>query len=30
MMRNIVAYHRDIGAGKWHYLSSGKLRRAAT
>ena len=28
MMRNIVAYHRDIGAGKWHYESSGKLRRA--
>jgi D-3-phosphoglycerate dehydrogenase len=30
MMRNIVAYHRDIGAGKWHYESSGKLRRATT
>jgi phosphoglycerate dehydrogenase-like enzyme len=28
MIRNIVAYHRDIGAGKWHYESSGKLRRA--
>lgn len=28
MMRNIVAYHRDIAAGKWHYESSGKLRRA--
>ncbi len=28
MMRNIVAYHRDIAAGKWHYLSSGPLRRA--
>jgi phosphoglycerate dehydrogenase-like enzyme len=26
--RNIVAYHRDItAAGKWHYLSSGRLRR---
>jgi D-3-phosphoglycerate dehydrogenase len=28
MVRNIVAYHRDIGAGQWHYESSGKLRRA--
>jgi phosphoglycerate dehydrogenase-like enzyme len=28
MMRNVVAYHRDIGAGRWHYESSGKLRRA--
>jgi phosphoglycerate dehydrogenase-like enzyme len=28
MMRNIVAYNRDIAAGKWHYLSSGPLRRA--
>ena len=28
LMRNIVAYHRDIQAGKWHYLSSGPLRRA--
>jgi D-3-phosphoglycerate dehydrogenase len=28
-MRNIVAYHRDIHAGKWHYLSSGELRRAS-
>jgi phosphoglycerate dehydrogenase-like enzyme len=28
MMRNIVAYHRDIQAGKWHYLSSGELHRA--
>jgi D-3-phosphoglycerate dehydrogenase len=24
---NIVAYHRDIHAGQWHYLSSGPLRR---
>jgi D-3-phosphoglycerate dehydrogenase len=29
LMRNIVAYHRDIQAGHWHYLSSGKLRRAS-
>jgi D-3-phosphoglycerate dehydrogenase len=28
LMRNILAYHRDIHAGKWHYLSSGELRRA--
>jgi phosphoglycerate dehydrogenase-like enzyme len=28
LLRNIVAYHRDIGAGRWHYLSSGPLRRA--
>jgi D-3-phosphoglycerate dehydrogenase len=28
LMRNIVAYHRDIQAGTWHYLSSGPLRRA--
>jgi D-3-phosphoglycerate dehydrogenase len=28
LMRNVVAYHRDIHAGHWHYLSSGKLRRA--
>ena len=26
-IRNIVAYHRDIGAGKWHFLSSGPLHR---
>jgi D-3-phosphoglycerate dehydrogenase len=25
--RNIVAHHRDIAAGTWHYESSGKLRR---
>src|SRR5215470_17415120 len=28
LVRNIVAYHRDIQSGKWHYLSSGPLRRA--
>jgi len=27
LIRNIVAYHRDVHAGKWSYLSSGKLRR---
>jgi D-3-phosphoglycerate dehydrogenase len=27
LTRNIVAYHRDIAAGTWHYESSGKLRR---
>ena len=26
-IRNVVAYHRDIGAGTWHFLSSGPLRR---
>jgi phosphoglycerate dehydrogenase-like enzyme len=29
LLRNVVAYHRDIHAGRWHYLSSGKLRRAS-
>ena len=29
LIRNVVAYHRDIGAGQWHYLSSGTIRRAA-
>jgi len=27
LIRNIVAYHRDIHAGTWQYLSSGALRR---
>jgi D-3-phosphoglycerate dehydrogenase len=27
LVRNILAYHRDIHAGQWHFLSSGKLRR---
>ena len=27
LIRNVVAYHRDIHAGTWHYLSSGELRR---
>ncbi|MEP7182935.1 MAG: C-terminal binding protein [Betaproteobacteria bacterium] len=27
LIRNIVASHRDIHAGTWHYLSSGQLRR---
>src|SRR5437879_9839512 len=26
-IRHVVAYHRDIGAGNWHFLSSGPLRR---
>jgi len=26
-LRNIVAHHRDIAAGTWHYQSSGRLRR---
>jgi D-3-phosphoglycerate dehydrogenase len=28
-IRNIVAFHRDIAAGAWYYLSSGKLARPA-
>jgi D-3-phosphoglycerate dehydrogenase len=27
--RNVVAFHRDIAAGQWHFLSSGPLRRPA-
>jgi phosphoglycerate dehydrogenase-like enzyme len=29
LIRNVVGYHRDINAGTWHYLSSGRLRRAS-
>jgi len=29
LVRNIVAYHRDVHAGQWHFLSPGKLRRAS-
>ncbi|MEP7063793.1 MAG: C-terminal binding protein [Betaproteobacteria bacterium] len=29
LVRNVVAYQRDIDAGTWHYLSSGPLRRAS-
>src|SRR5204863_8149279 len=29
LIPNVVAYHRDIQAGNWHYLSSGKIRRAS-
>jgi phosphoglycerate dehydrogenase-like enzyme len=29
LIRNVVAYHRDIADGRWHYLSSGSLRRAS-
>jgi D-3-phosphoglycerate dehydrogenase len=29
LIRNVVAYNRDISGGRWHYLSSGKLRRAS-
>ena len=28
LIRNVVAYHRDIHGGRWHYLSSGPLHRA--
>jgi D-3-phosphoglycerate dehydrogenase len=27
LVRNVVAYHRDITNGRWHFLSSGPLRR---
>jgi phosphoglycerate dehydrogenase-like enzyme len=27
LVRNVVAYHRDIQNGRWHFLSSGSLRR---
>jgi phosphoglycerate dehydrogenase-like enzyme len=27
--RNIVRYHRDIGEGRWHFMSSGPLSRPA-
>jgi D-3-phosphoglycerate dehydrogenase len=26
-IRNVVAYHRDIGAGTWYFMSSGALSR---
>ena len=29
LIRNVVAFHRDIQAGQWHYLSSGPIRRAS-
>ena len=29
LVRNVLAYHRAIHAGRWHYLSSGPLRRAS-
>ena len=29
LIRNVVAYHRDVNGGNWHYLSSGTLRRPA-
>ena len=29
LVRNVVAYHRDIAGGRWHYTSSGSLRRAS-
>src|SRR5215468_12121044 len=30
MIRNVVAYHRDIQAGRWHFMSPGvALRRAS-
>src|SRR5690349_21504311 len=26
-VRNVVAYHRDVGNGDWHFMSSGTLSR---
>ena len=28
LMRNVVAWHRDIAAGRWHYTSAGPVKRA--
>jgi D-3-phosphoglycerate dehydrogenase len=30
LLRNIVAYDRDVRAGKWHFLSSGTLPRTGS
>jgi phosphoglycerate dehydrogenase-like enzyme len=29
LVRNVLAYHRDVRAGRWHYRSPGPLRRAS-
>ena len=29
-IRNVVRYHDDVRAGRWHYLSGGTLRRPAS
>ena len=29
LIRNIVAWNRDVQAGTWHYLSAGQVRRAS-
>jgi len=29
LIRNVVGYNRDVSAGTWYYLSSGRLRRAS-
>jgi len=29
LIRNLVALHRDVNAGTWHYLSAGRVRRAS-
>jgi len=29
LIRNVVAYHRDIHAGHWHHVSAGTLQRPA-
>jgi phosphoglycerate dehydrogenase-like enzyme len=29
LIRNVVGYHRNVNAGTWNYLSSGRVRRAS-
>ena len=29
LIRNVVAYHHDTAGGRWHYPSSGSMRRAS-
>ena len=29
LVRNVVAWHRDVSAGTWHYTSAGPVRRAS-
>ncbi|MFI4926035.1 MAG: C-terminal binding protein, partial [Vicinamibacteria bacterium] len=29
LVRNVVGWHRDIAAGRWHYTTAGPIRRAS-
>jgi D-3-phosphoglycerate dehydrogenase len=29
LVRNIVGWHRDIAAGRWHYTTAGPIKRAS-